>query len=165
MSGRAPRHGTGVAAAAATPAGRDHPEAGSAVVEFLGGSLLLLVPVVYLVLTLAQLQAGAFAVDGAAREAARALVTTADADDGAARAVAATGLALSDQGLDPALAEDALTVRCTPDCRSPGAAVIVTVQVPVPLPLVPGWLSGAVPLAVPVSATATSTVDPFASRG
>jgi Flp pilus assembly protein TadG len=138
-------------------------DSGSAVVEFLGATLVLLVPLVYLVVVLATVQRATFAVDGAAREAARAAVT-ANADDAAARATAAVALALDDQGLDPAGAADALVVRCAPDCTSPGTTVTVEVALEVPLPGVPGFLQDAVPLAVPVSASVTAPVDDYRSR-
>lgn len=137
---------------------------GNAIVEFLGVALLLLVPVVYLVLTLGTLQAGAFAVDGAAREAARAFATAVDDTDGRARADSAVALALADQGLAPDRAPGALRLACSADpCRTPGASVTVTVEVAVPLPGVPGWLQDVVPLSVPVSATATAAIDAHAA--
>jgi hypothetical protein len=141
-----------------TTASAGHREAGSAIVEF------LLVPVVYLVLVLGSVQSAAFAVDGAAREAVRAFVTA--PDDGAAteRVLAAVGLALRDQGLDQDPSE-VLTVRCEDPCRAPGTTVTVDVSVDVTLPGVPRWLSGAVPLSVPVSATATGVVDSYVGRG
>ncbi|WP_250443929.1 pilus assembly protein [Actinotalea sp. C106] len=142
----------------------DH-ESGSAVVEFLGVSLLLLVPVVYLVIVLAQLQAASFAVDGAAREAARAYTTAQDADGAHDRAVSAVALALGDQGLDPAAAAGAVGVVCSATCLAPGSDVTVTVEVEVPLPGVPGFVRAVVPLAVPVSAVATGHVDTFAGHG
>ena len=46
-------------------------ETGTAALEFITVGLILLVPLVYLVLALASLQAGTFAVEGAARQAAR----------------------------------------------------------------------------------------------
>lgn len=135
---------------------------GSAVVEFLGVALVLLVPVVYLVLVLAALQGAAFAVDGAAREAVRAVTAATPEQDAAQRAVAAVGIALADQGLDPALAPDAVVLTCEEaGCTAPGATVTATVEVQVPLPGVPSWLREAVPLVVPVSAQATGAVDEF----
>lgn len=139
---------------------------GNAIVEFLGVALLLLVPVVYLVLTLGTLQAGAFAVDGAAREAARAFVTAVDDADGRTRAESAVALALADQGLEPDTTDRSLGLVCSADpCRTPGGSVTVTVEVDVPLPGVPGWLQDVVPLSVPVSATATTAIDAYAAGG
>lgn len=138
------------------PAGDD----GNAIVEFLGAALLLLVPVVYLVLVLGRLQAATFAVDGAAREAARSIVTADDEADAARRTLAAVRLALADQGLDADPAA-VTSVSCDRACLEPSSTVTVRVAVAVPLPGVPDWLQGAVPLAVPVSATSTAVVDSF----
>lgn len=139
---------------------------GSAIVEFLGVALVLLVPVVYLVLVLARMQSAAFAVDGAAREAARAFVTAQDAAAAPNLAATAIALAFDDQGLDPLAAPDAVTIVCSADpCLDPGAVVTATVELDVTLPGIPRWLDGVVPLAVPVSATATATVDTFTGGG
>ncbi len=140
------------------------PDAGSAIVEFLGVSLLLLVPVVYLVLVLGRLQAATFAVDGAAREAVRAVTTADDAASASSRAAAAVDLALGDQGFDGDAA-DALTIGCDGECLDPGTSVTVVVEVSVPLPGVPGWLQGVVPLEVPVSSAATGVVDTYVEVG
>ncbi len=77
-------------------------EDGSASVEFITAGVLLLVPFVYLVLALAAVQGAAFAVEGAARQAARVYVraeTEADARD---RADLAVRYALADFGVDEA---------------------------------------------------------------
>lgn len=128
-------------------------------VEFLGVSLLLLVPVVYLVLVLGQLQAAAFGVDGAAREAARAYVTAADPAEAAGRSHAAVSLALGDQGFSGS--DASVSVSCSADCREPGSTVTVTVELDVPLVGVPSVVQHVVPLVVPVSAVATAQVDTF----
>ena len=139
------------------------PEAGSALVEFLGTAVLLLVPLVYLVLTVGQVQAGTFAVEGAAREAARAVVTAPSSADGVARAQAAVGLALADQGFDDVPSRDSLTLECSNDpCLAPDGTVGVRVRVEIPLPFVPAGLRSWVPLAVPVEASHVATVDRYA---
>ncbi|MCA5893406.1 pilus assembly protein [Isoptericola sp. NEAU-Y5] len=138
------------------------PEAGAALVEFLGTAVLLLVPLVYLVLTLAQVQAGAFAVEGAAREAGRAMVTADSSAQGAARAGVAAGIALADQGFDDVDPDGALSLRCSADpCLTPGAQVVVRAQLAVPLPFVPAGLRDWVPLEIPVEATHVATVDEY----
>ena len=71
-------------------------ERGSAVVEFLGVTLVLLLPLVYLVLTLGQIQAAAFAAEAAARESGRVLSHEADLPTAAARAQTAVELAFGD---------------------------------------------------------------------
>ncbi|GAA4287835.1 pilus assembly protein [Georgenia daeguensis] len=137
------------------------PERGSAVVEFLGVSLLLLVPIVYLVLTLAQIQAAAFAAEGAAREAGRLLARAESLQEGAAAARLAVELAFEDQGLDVDGA-GALQVSCTEEpCLAPGTRVVVTVATSVDLPLVPDVVVNAVPATVPVSATHVAAVPEF----
>ncbi|NNH51170.1 pilus assembly protein [Promicromonospora citrea] len=130
-------------------------------VEFLGVALILLVPLVYLVVTVGRVQAGAFAAEGAARDAVRAVVTADSSALGAARAGAAVGVALGDQGF----ARDAgvLSLACsdTP-CLTPGGTVGAVVRVEVPLPLVPEALRAWVPLSVPVEARRTAVVDEYA---
>lgn len=135
-------------------------EEGSAVVEFLGVTLVLLVPLVYLVLVLGRVEAAAFAVEGAARDAARAYVV-ADEEAADAHAEAAVALALADQGFDAGAARS-LRVACSGDpCLEPGEDVTATVTVRVPLPFVPPLVRDVVPLEVPVSATRTAVVDAF----
>ena len=134
---------------------------GSSVVEFLGLSLVLLVPLVYLVLTLGRLEAAMFATEGAAREAARTYVAADGADEGAARAVAAVGIALRDQGFDDDPAT-ALTLTCSAvPCLAPGSDVAARIEVRVPLPFVPSFVRDVVPLEVPVSAERVAPVDTY----
>ncbi|MDD9205366.1 pilus assembly protein [Georgenia sp. 10Sc9-8] len=131
-------------------------------VEFLGTSLVLLVPLVYLVLVLGQLQAGAFAAEAAARESGRILARADDLVLGRAQAVAAVELAFADQGLAVDGA-GVLSVACDRDpCRTPGARMHVTVALEVDLPLVPDVLGGVIPTAVPVRADHVAVVDRFA---
>ena len=137
-------------------------DTGSAVVEFLGTSLLLLVPVVYLVVVLGAVQGATFAVEGAAREAARAAVT-APADEAGERVDAAVAIAVADHGLTPA--DVTAEVTCSVDCREAGSHVTATVAARVPLPGVPGLVRDAVPTEIPVSATVTAPVDAYAGRG
>jgi len=149
----------------AATAARDHgTEQGSTLVEFIGTAVLLLIPLVYLVLTLGRLHAGAFAVDGAAREAARAAVTAPTSQEAAPRARLAAAIALEDQGFDPAPAQtgDAVRVECSADpCLTPGATVSTTVRTVVPLPFVPAALRHWVPLEVPIESRYRASVDQF----
>ncbi len=139
-------------------------EEGSALVEFVFLAVLMLVPIVYLVLVLGRLQAGALAVEQGTREAGRAFVTAPDQASAAGRARAAAALAYGDQGFDPAGAVD-LTITCgTTPCLSAGARVRVTGVVTVVLPGVPRFLTRAVPLQVRLRATHIATVDRFAVR-
>ncbi len=137
---------------------------GSAVLEFLTLGVLLLVPVVYLVVSLGRFQAASFAVEGASREAARVLAT-APGDEQATRQVeTVVALALRDQGLagpdDPA---PVVTVVCSAEpCTAPETRVRVTVELEVLLPGVPAFVDAAIPARVPVRASADSVVERFA---
>ena len=134
-------------------------EAGSAVVEFVFLAVLLMVPLFYLVMVMARLQAGAYAVSAAAREAGRAYTTADSPAQGPARAQAAADIAFGDQGF-PGLG--VVTIGCdgTPCFRADGR-VEVTASLTVPLPLVPSVFAGVVPTAIPVSATHVATIDRF----
>lgn len=134
---------------------------GSAVVEFVTIGVIMLVPVVYLVVAAASVQAAAFATESAAREGARIVVTTPDEHASRERLVAAVGWALRDQGIDADPARAAQVACSSQPCHDPGADVTVTVQVDVPLPALPAGLSRVVPLVVPVSASHTQVVGEF----
>lgn len=111
-------------------------EEGSAVVEFTFLSLLLMVPLVYFIITVGQIQGGSFAVVGAADQAAKVFVAQPDAQSAQAAAEQAALIALADFGHDAAQAR--VSTRCDPaDCQAAGTAVTVTVNLTVPLPFVP----------------------------
>ncbi len=111
-------------------------EQGSAVVEFTFLALLLMVPLVYFIITIGQLQGGSFAVVGAADQAAKVFVAQPDAASGQAAAEQAAVIALADFGHDASQAR--VSTSCNPsDCQAPGTAVTVTVNLTVPLPFVP----------------------------
>lgn len=140
---------------------RSGEDAGTAVLEFLAVSVVLLVPLVYLVLVLGRVQAATFAAEGAARTAARAYATADDAAQGSARALASVDLALGDQDFedDPSAA---LSVGCTSTpCLQPGSEVVADVEVRVPLPFVPSFVRSVVPLEIPVRAERTAPVDTY----
>lgn len=106
-------------------------EKGNAPVEFIGWSTVIVVPVVYLLVALSQVQAASFAVVSAADAASRVLEV--DSGDGAlAHARLAAGLALADQGVS-ASAEEAMTVDCAPGGCQAGAVVRIEVGVGLPL--------------------------------
>ena len=135
---------------------------GSASLEFITAGLVLLLPLVYLVLTMSSIQAGAFAVEGAARQAARVYVQSPNVAAANAAASRAVEFALADYGLDA----DAVTVSvsCRPSpsqCLQRRGFVTVVVTTTVTLPLVPPVLDLDVPLSVPISSTATQQVSRF----
>jgi Flp pilus assembly protein TadG len=137
---------------------------GSAVVEFSTVGVLLLLPLLYLVVVLGRIEAASFAVDGAAREAARALVTAPREAVGRSRAQSAVALGLADQGFD-ASAGDVLAIECSqPDCLAPGSLVMATVELEVTLPGVPAVVDRVVPTRVTVRSQQVLSVDAFRSR-
>ncbi|MHA6695725.1 hypothetical protein [Homoserinimonas sp. A520] len=137
-------------------------EEGSASLEFITAGMLLLLPLVYLVLVMSALQAGALAVEGAARQAARVFVQGDTVASATAQAERAIQFALADYGLDAA--DATVAVNCAPNpsqCLTRLGTVTVNVGVEVTLPLVPPGLTLDVPLAVPLEATATQQVSRF----
>ena len=137
-------------------------EDGSASLEFVTTGLILLLPLVYLVLSVAAIQGGALAVEGAARQAVRVYVQSGTEAEAAARAERAIRFALADAGLEAL--EPAVSVHCSPHpatCLTRRGLVTVSVAVTVPLPLVPQVLTIAAPLGVPLQATATEQVSRF----
>ena len=109
--------------------GRD---SGTASVEFIWLSLLLLVPFVYAFLCLFDVQRAAFAVSVASRSAARAFLLSDNPISAEDRANLAARVALDDQEIGNA------TVRlaCIPRnrCLQPESSVRVVVRAEVPLP-------------------------------
>lgn len=129
-----PSSATEAPGAAGARADRDE---GSAVVEFVALGTVLLVPVVYFVLAVAQVQSGAFAVVAAAQQAAQLLARAEPGELSEAGLDAAAQLAAADQGFAP----DRLSIRleCSEGaCAAPGAVATVHASLDVPLPLVPG---------------------------
>ena len=141
-------------------------EPGSAALEFVTLGMVLLVPMVYLVLTMAAIQGGALAAEGAARQAARVYVESGTPSEAQAAALRALEVALADHGVESPDAD--LSISCTPRpdaCLTRRGLVTVTVDLTVPLPLVPAALTGDFPLAVPLSATVTQQVSRFWTGG
>ena len=139
---------------------------GSASLEFVTVGLVLLVPLVYLVLAMSSIQAGALAVEGAARQATRVFVQSTDLDSAQAAALTAVDFALADHGIDPGSAT--ITVTCEPNpaaCLTRRGFVTVAVALSAPLPLVPPVLIGDFPIAVPLTGSATQQVSRFWSAG
>lgn len=124
--------------------GRD--EGGSALVELVWLTVLLLVPLVYVVLAAFDAQRAAYGVSGAARAAARAYSLSPDEASAPARARAAAAVALRDQRIPADTVDLAVSCRPTPgNCLAPGSVISVDVSYQVPLPLVPPALGGGRP--------------------
>lgn len=113
-------------------------ERGSGVVEFSWLVLLLLVPLVYLLLAVFDVQRASYGAAAASRAAGRAFVLAPDQATGYARAESAARVVLADQGVDAAAAS--VDVACSPTpgaCLTPGSTITVAVTVQQPVPLVP----------------------------
>lgn len=135
--------------------GETRDETGSAVVEFIFLGLLLLVPVVYLIITVGQIQGASFAAVGAADAAAKVYASAPDPETAERRAADAARLALDDFGLPAGTME--MLVSCPADCLAPGSLVTVRVAIDVPLPGLP-W-AGDSP--VVVDSESTQVVERF----
>lgn len=112
---------------------RPPPERGSAAVEFVWFTLLLLIPLVYALIAVFEVQRAAYAVSAASAAATRAFVqaeSPSAAHDVARRAAA---MAMSDHDRSA----EGVEVSCTPSCHEPGSTVTVTVRSTQRLPLMP----------------------------
>jgi Flp pilus assembly protein TadG len=135
---------------------------GSASLEFVTAGMVLLLPLVYLVLTVSSVQAGALAVEGAARQAARVFVQADTAQEAREQARRAIDFALADYGIDSRNAS--VSVRCGPHpstCLTRLGTVTVTIAVSVSLPLLPSAIAGDFPVRVPLQASASQQVSRF----
>ncbi|GAA2487893.1 pilus assembly protein [Terrabacter carboxydivorans] len=153
------------AAARRRAAGRPEPaspDQGRAILEFIFLGILLLLPLTYLVLTAARLQAASFSASLAGREAGRAFVTAASDDQGFARARAAASLAFTDFAFDDG-AEVSVSCDGSP-CLRPDGSVTSTASIEVRLPLVPDFIAAHVPASVTISSTHVASVDRFVAR-
>ena len=137
-------------------------ECGTASLEFVTAGLVLLLPLVYLVLTMSALQGAALAVEGASRQAARVFVEAGSVREANAAAERAVEFALADYGLD---ADDVdVSITCRPRaaaCLTRRGFVTVEVGTRAALPLVPPVLDLDVGLSVPMSASSTQQVSRF----
>lgn len=107
-------------------------EEGNALVEFVVLSAALLIPCLYLVLTLGGVQAAVFAADTIARDTARIHATEPDEPAAREQSTRHSAMILEDHGLP---AGDVVTLRCSEDpCASPGGTVTAEVRIPVPVP-------------------------------
>jgi Flp pilus assembly protein TadG len=115
-----------------------HRERGSATVEFVWMSILLLVPFVYVLIAVFDVQRASYGVSAASRSAARAYLQAGDPATGEQQARAAASVALDDQEVDATV-----SITCHPGpaaCLQPGSWVRVVVRTVQPLPLTPSAL-------------------------
>lgn len=126
-------------------------ERGSALVEFVTLGLMFLVPLIWIVMGVFEVQRGMYGVNSAAREAARAFVLAPNETEARARAQEAARVSLEDQ--DISLADEDVEVE--PVCRdrndndtaclTSGSYVVVTVTYNVNLFFLPDYFDGIQP--------------------
>ncbi|GAA1489893.1 hypothetical protein [Brachybacterium sacelli] len=140
-----PRHRRSPIPASGGPAAED----GNTIVEFVVLAAALLIPALYLVLTLGSVQAAVFAADTIARDAARIHAVEPDPDHATMRARQHTAMILEDYRLE---ASEVVRISCSEDpCSSPGGTVSARVRIPVPVPGLGPILGETGPVAVGAS--------------
>lgn len=115
-------------------------ELGSASLEFITAGLLLLIPIIYLVLSVSVVQAATLATEGAARHAARVFIDAGDVNSANLRAQSAVTSTLEDYGIPISVSEVRIQCQNPAKCLQPGSAVHVSVQSAVTLPGIPAVL-------------------------
>jgi hypothetical protein len=133
---------------------------GNAWVEFVYLSLLLMIPLFYVLLAVFQIQGAAFAVTEASRQAGRAFVRADTPEDGIARATKVVQLALHDQGVDDDSVVPTFVCDPSPCDLSSGQRVETKVHYTVSLPFV-GSFFGKGRAGIPVTGTHVEYVDRF----
>ncbi|MGZ0710529.1 TadE/TadG family type IV pilus assembly protein (plasmid) [Coraliomargarita sp. W4R53] len=137
-------------------------EAGSAALEFIMVGLLMLVPLVYLIITLGVIQGQSLGTEAGARHIARTVATSTDIGEARERADVVLASIADSYGIDPG--NLSLSLECRPataECPSAGATVIVTLQTAVALPLVPPVLGLDALASVPIQASSAQKVSRF----
>lgn len=133
---------------------------GNAIVEFVYLAVLLMVPLVYVLLTVFRVQGAAFAVSSAAREAGRVFATSDGADDAGPRAFTAASIVMRDSNLPLDAADLRISCSSSP-CLVPGSRVTVVIAYDVSLPLLPRLFDGRAPATVRVTGRHLEVVDRF----
>lgn len=135
---------------------------GSAALEFILVGVLLLVPLVYLIVTMGLIQGQSLGAEAGARHIARA-VSLASGSDTAQQAADRIARAVVDEyDLDPTAVR--VSMECRPagmSCPQAGATVVVTMRTTVALPLIPPVLGLDRLARVPLEASAVQKVSRF----
>lgn len=111
-------------------------ESGTALIEFCWLAIVLLLPIVYIMIAVFDVQRASYGVSAASQAAAQSFVGAPDERTAYARAQATVALTLDDHSLS----ETDVTIECLPSstsCLEPGSTVRVTVTVEQPLPVTP----------------------------
>ncbi len=117
-------------------------ERGSALVEFCWVGLILFIPITWIVISVFDVQRGAFALNAAARAAARAYALAPDDATGAARAQAVVNQTLADQGSGGMSGTAVITCEPFPRaCHTGTSLITVHIDSGVSIPFLPRVLS------------------------
>lgn len=140
----------------------DHDERGSAALEFILVGMLLLVPLVYLIVSLGLIQGQSLGAQAGARHIARALSTSQNPDAARQSADLIVRSVVDEYAMDA----DSVSVsfECRPaggPCPAAGATLVVTIQTRVALPLVPPVLGLERLASIPIEASAAQKVSRF----
>ena len=138
---------------------------GSALVELSWLGILLVLPMLWIVMSVFEVQRGAFGVSAAARAAARAYALAPDDASGWSGPATAARVAMDDQGVHGVTPE--VRVTCTPypsDCHQGTSVITVSVHSRVVLPLMPSALGGNRP-SFALDATQTVPIGQFQEVG
>lgn len=130
---------------------------GSAPIEFIFASIVLLIPLVYLVLSLGQVQAGSYATQSTAINAARAAARYPDSAD--VRAEAMARLHFEDFGVDGA--RWSIRIECSGPCDEAGSTVTAHVETRVPVLGLPALFGRDSAPHVTVRASHSDIVSPY----
>lgn len=129
-------------------------EDGTSLIEFTWVALILLVPMVFVVTAVFEVQAAAYGVTAATRAGTRAYTLAPNDATGRDRAREAAEQAMTDQGWS--LNDSRVNyqgIGCFGGCLEPGSSAELTISANVPLPFLPDWMTGGANLAIPVSST------------
>lgn len=137
---------------------RHRPDEGTAPIEFIVGTTVLLLPLLFLIVSLAQVQAGLYAAQSSAIDAAR--TASRYPADAQASAHSIAQLHFADHDLEDA--EWTIDLHCGRSCTTAGAPVTATVTAKIPIPGIPAILGETrIPLMV-VQASHTDLIAPVA---
>lgn len=135
---------------------------GSAALEFILVGLVLLVPVVYVIISLGLIQGQTLGVEAGARHIARTISNASDVGTVRERADRVLASVVEEYGLDPAAVEFSMAcVPATAECPEPGATIIVNLSTRVALPLVPAVFGLERLASIPVDASAAQKASRF----
>lgn len=133
------------------------PESGTAAIEFIFASVILLVPLVYIILSISTVQAGTYATQAIAIDSAR--FAARHPSVALQQAHATAGLHLEDFGLGDT--PHHITFSCSDACDTPGSTVTAHVETRIALPGVPLILRGSQAGRITVTASHTDIVAPI----